>query len=243
MLAFTDLNQSAGHNYAVAVRDLASGKVLRLGEGGSWGLSPDGRWVGAQVPATSELRAYPTGVGQTMRLDRGPIEQYNGLTEIGPQWFPDSRHVLVCGREKSKAPRCYEQDINGGAPQPVTPEGVTFAWLAPDGRTLLAQTVPGTFEVLTIGSPSAGPARGLTSNDTVIGWNTDLTSVVVSVGASVPARIERVDLASGARTLLREIGPPDRTGITSVRVSQWIDDGRGYVYDYNRVSDALFVVK
>jgi hypothetical protein len=87
------------------------------------------------------------------------------------------------------------------------------------------------------------PARGLPANDEIVDWSTDSRSILVSVGNAAPARIERVDLATGARTFVREIAPPDRAGVNSVRVSQWIDDGRGYVYDYARVSDALFVVK
>jgi hypothetical protein len=64
----------------------------------------------------------------------------------------------------------------------------------------------------------------------------------VSDDSTVPARLERVDLSTGQRALLRELAPPDRAGVTTVSASQWLDDGRGYVYAYGRELSALFVV-
>lgn len=242
-LVFSDLSESAGSNYAVDSRDMTTGKVLRLGEGYSWGLSPDGRWAGAGIAATGELRAYPTGAGQPLRISAEPVQQFTGDSLDGPEWFQDSRHVLICGRPKGLPPRCYAEDIQGGPAEAITPPGVTAAWLAPDDKTLLGQTGPDSYELLSRGTSTATPVKGFTVADHVIGWDTDQQTVAVSVGNAVPARVERVDLASGKRTLVREIAPSDSAGVTSVRVTQWIDDGRGYVYDFLRRDDALFIVK
>jgi len=59
----------------------------------------------------------------------------------------------------------------------------------------------------------------------------------------VPARLERVDVTTGVRTLVKELAPPDRAGVTSIAVTQWIDGGRGYVYGYTRNMSKLFVVR
>jgi hypothetical protein len=87
------------------------------------------------------------------------------------------------------------------------------------------------------------PVRGLTAADQIVGCGDDATSVAVNVGNSVPARIEFVDLVSGARRVAREVAPPSRAGIVSVRISQWTDGGRTYAYDDERRTDLLFVVK
>jgi hypothetical protein len=50
-----------------------------------------------------------------------------------------------------------------------------------------------------------------------------------------------VNVTTGARTVLRELGPPDRAGVTAVVLEQWIGDGRGYVCRYHRALSTLFV--
>jgi hypothetical protein len=63
---------------------------------------------------------------------------------------------------------------------------------------------------------------------------------VVTTGGQIPARVERVNVTTGARTLLKELAPPDRAGLTSVVLEQWIEDGRGYVFGYQRSLSTLF---
>ena len=243
LMAFTDLSQNAGANYAVAIRDMATDRVIRLGEGASWGPSPDGRRVGAIIPATGEIYLYPTGAGQPQHIERRPIRELTGDPPYPaqPQWMPDGKHLLMCGSEPGQQPRCYLVAIAGGPPQPITPEGVRGAWLAPDGRTLLVHGSQG-FETRIIGTDAHTPARGFNDDDAVVGWNDD-HSIAVNATRGVPARIERVDIATGARTLLREIAPPDTAGVYELMVTQWTDGGREYVYHFGRTLDVIFVAK
>lgn len=70
----------------------------------------------------------------------------------------------------------------------------------------------------------------------------DGRAVVVQSGACIPARLERVDPTTGARTPIRELAPPDRTGVNFIAMSEWADDGRRYLYTYSRELSKLFVV-
>jgi hypothetical protein len=97
--------------------------------------------------------------------------------------------------------------------------------------------------MISLASGSVSPVRGLTATDQVVGWGSDSKSVAVSVGNSVSARLDLVDLDSGARTFARDVAPPARAGVVSVRISQWTDGGRTYAYDLERRTDLLFVVK
>ena len=81
----------------------------------------------------------------------------------------------------------------------------------------------------------------MSAADVVKAWSDDGRSVFVAAGFSVPARIERVDITTGARTFVRELAPPDRAGLVAVRLNQWISDGRAYVYTYSRNLSKLFV--
>jgi hypothetical protein len=239
-LLFSDQSQSAGSNYAVALRDLNRGTVVRLGEGLVGPLSPDGKWAAATISSTGDFVLYPTGAGEAVRLPRGSIEQYQTTVSLNLQWFPDGRRVLVCGNEQGKASRCYEQDIAGQVPKPATPEGIGFGLLAEDGRTLLAKTITGAYQVLTLHDGAGVPAKGFSPEDYPLAWTSDSRAVIVAI-AGAPAHIVKVDPVTGGRTELRQLMPPAGAGVNLVWPGQWIEDGRGYVYMYSRELSRLFV--
>jgi hypothetical protein len=236
-LIFNDEAQSAGADYQVALRDVATGQVVRLGPGITFRPSPDGKWAPALVASTGRVVLYPTGTGETVTLDKGPIERYSGSIE----WFPDGKRITICGNEAGKAPRCYEQEVPKGAPKPITGDGVTDVRLAPDGRTLLA-TRSGGFDVVTIGGGAPVPVKGIEPDELPFAWSSDSRGIIVSKASVIPTSVERVDLATGKRTRLRELSPPDRGGIIGMFATQWLEDGRGYSYTYVRELSRLFVV-
>ena len=122
-----------------------------------------------------------------------------------------------------------------------SPDGIRQALPSPDSRRLLVRTTDGALGIVTIGESSPPVIiRGLTARDDVIGWTGDGRGIIVAA-RTIPAQIARVDLATGARTLLREVAPPDLTGVASILVAQWLDDGRGYSYTYLRAVSKLFV--
>ena len=138
--------------------------------------------------------------------------------------------------------RCLETHAGAApSPAPIPSVAAMQAWLAPDGKTLLGDTGAGAYVLTSIGGASTTTVRGLMSADTVSGWSSDVRSVVVNAGNAVPARVESVDVATGIRTFLREIAPPDRDGVWQVTVTQWLD--HDHVYHYSRNADAIFVVK
>jgi hypothetical protein len=122
----------------------------------------------------------------------------------------------------------------------VTPDGVTAAVLAPDDRTLLIRRGD-LFQVLKIGGTPVD-ARGFTAGDELLTWNADANGVVVADTSALPARVDLVEPWSGRRTLLKELAPPNRTGVTSVGFVHWLPDGRGYAYAYTHDVGQLFIV-
>ena len=84
---------------------------------------------------------------------------------------------------------------------------------------------------------------GLTTDDQVIQWSADGRSVYVYRPTSVPFRFERLDLASGRRTLVREVGPADRAGVLYGLLAALTDDAKSYAYDFKRMTSQLFVVE
>ncbi|MGB8012097.1 MAG: hypothetical protein WCF68_10820 [Terriglobales bacterium] len=226
-----------GTNYAVCIRKTDGSPVVRLGEGWPAALSADGKFVLAVVQSRPpQLVIYPTGAGETQQLKRGEIENY-----ATAQWFRDGKNVLINGNEPGKGTRFYVQALGGSAARPVTPEGTRDGRLSPDGKLVLARGPDGKYSQYPIAGGEPQPVPELTDADILAQWSTDGRSVLVYRRAEIPCRIERVDLATGRRTLFKEIAPADRTGLLSMREIFITDDQRSYAYTgYYQVS-SLFV--
>ena len=238
LLLFSDESVSAGTNYAVGLRKTDDTAVVRLGEGLTCGLSPDARWALAIVFTPPQLVIYPTGPGETRRLPRGGLETYQSAS-----WFPDGKSLLVCGNEAGRASRCYAQEISGGSPRPVTPDGTSNGVVSPDGARVLSSTQVGTWLVQPLAGGAARPVPEIGLGDYVIGWSPDSRSLYLYRSVSLPFRLERLDLATGRRELIREVAPADRTGLLEGGVAAITDDLKSYAYDYSRMTSQLFVVE
>jgi hypothetical protein len=59
----------------------------------------------------------------------------------------------------------------------------------------------------------------------------------------MPARLERVEIASGARAPWKTLGPPDATGVGHVWTILVTPDGRGYAYTHGLFLVDLFLVE
>ncbi len=235
-LVFSDESQSAGGNYAVVMRKADAPGIVRLGEGVPFGVSPDGSQVLAGVYTPMQLRLYPTGAGEPMTLNTGPLKTLHRAA-----FFPDGKRVLVCGGEQSGVVRCYAVDVAGGEPKAVLPAGMSSRSIAPDGQHALAATPEGVVVLFNFSDQRTQPVAINDASD-VVGWTSDGRSVYV-YSRTIPSRLERVDIASGKRTLLRELAPPDRAGamlLTGVAVTP---DATAYAYGYWKRFSKLFVVK
>ena len=58
----------------------------------------------------------------------------------------------------------------------------------------------------------------------------------------LPARITRVDLATGRREAWKELVPPDPAGAQSIPSIRFSADGKSYAYSVSRVLSDLYVV-
>jgi hypothetical protein len=124
---------------------------------------------------------------------------------------------------------------------PVSDDAASVA-LAPDGRTVLLTSGAGASRLSMLGASDSRPITVLTAADRVVGWSRDSTAVYVQRGSEVPAVVERVDLATGARTPSRTLVPTGVDEAASVTVVDWVGDGQWYAYNYTNSPSVLFVV-
>jgi hypothetical protein len=237
-LLFSSVNPGPGEIYDLCWRQTDGSPVVRIGKGSARAISPDRAWVISQILSNpEELVLFPTGAGETRHLERGAIQHLGSA-----RFFPDGKQILECGADAQQINRCYVQDAAGGPPRPLTSDGTSEGFVSPDGAKILARAADGKFTLFTLEGKLLGIFPGLTPSDTVLRWSPDSRSILVRSGTSLPARIERVDLSSGVRTFLREIGPEDKTAIVDIRAITIADDPNSYAYSFNRVTSRLAIL-
>ena len=91
------------------------------------------------------------------------------------------------------------------------------------------------------GAPREVPS--LKPEDQVFGWAREGGAVWVGNPNEIPMRIERLDLASGRRTLLEVIAPPNRSGLLFYGWISLALDPRVYTYQTREYVSHLFTVE
>jgi eukaryotic-like serine/threonine-protein kinase len=226
--------------YAVYIRNTDGTPAIRLGEGGASALSPDQKWVIVVTPiAPGQLRLLPTGAGETQSLTTDTINHQ------WARWFPDGKRFVFSGNEPGRGVRFYAQDISGGKAKAISPEGVdaqNFA-ISPDGQ-LIVGTGPDQKGYL---YPAAGgeprPVSGMEPGDIPINWSQDARSIYLYRTGEVPAKVYRLELATGKKTVWKQIAPLDPTGVSTIGPILMTPDGKTYVYGFHRTLGDLYLVE
>ena len=87
------------------------------------------------------------------------------------------------------------------------------------------------------------PISNLESEDDIIGWGSDGTSLYLARVSEMPIRVYRFEPATGRRVLLKEVMPADPAGITGPNIILMTPDGKGYMYSIRRQLSDLYVVE
>lgn len=236
-LIFTHFGEKSGKNCSVYLRQLNASTAVRLGPGSGWGLSPDGKQVISILADPAQVTLLPTGAGEAENLPSNGIEEYG----LGGSWFPDGKKIVFIGREHNHPPRTYLQDINGGKPEPLTPEGVTGTLLSSDGKSLIATDAAGNRLMFPVAGGSPAPISGLSSEDRIIRFSSDDRSLFVLDDENASGKIYRVDLATGRRELWKSLNPADPAGIREFKTALLTPDGKYYVYGLTRSLTSLYL--
>jgi hypothetical protein len=228
-----------GEGGSVYLRGMDGSPAKRLGDGLPRALSPDGQWA-LVFREGSPMQAFllPTGLGEPKKLSIGSIVPYRNS---GGSFFADGKRVLIEGAEPGHGYRLYVLDLAGGAPRPVTPEGISLTdgvhTISPDGKFVAAMGPDKRAWIYPIDGASGAEARpipGLSPGEGPVRWSSDGRTLFFWGFA--------VDVASGHRRPWKELRVPD-PAVETVMFILPGGDGESYVYGYNRYVSELFLIE
>jgi tRNA A-37 threonylcarbamoyl transferase component Bud32 len=244
-LLFYEWGEGVGAKSTIFIRKMDGSDAVRLGEGRPLALSRDAQWaLAVQGEIPGELVLLPTRTGEVRRLPRGAIAEYLDWAVFSP----DGRRIYFAAREASDVNRTYVQDLDGGEPRPVTPDGFVGLLLSPDGRTLATIDRYGEYYLYPVdGTAKPYPLQGYIDGDVLLQWSADGRSLFIREAGNLVLRIHRLDIATGDRRFWKELVPPDPTVVIDigsdpgqVRISA---DGKSYAYTYWTFEGELYLAQ
>jgi tRNA A-37 threonylcarbamoyl transferase component Bud32 len=230
-LLFTEEGDGGGLEYSVYLRTTDGGTPVRLGSGLGAAISPDGKWVLTLRfnPAPAQFQLLPTGAGAPKAVTNDALSH-----EVG-SFTRDGTHIVFVASEPNRPVRMYLQDLVGGTPKPITPEGVTGP-PSPDGTL-----VPFEGKLYPSDGGPPRPIQGLEPDDRIEAWASDPRSLFVR--RSLPSgeyEVFRLDTTTGRRTLEYRIARVPGAG-----PGPWFTttpDGSAYFISYSLAQADLYRV-
>ncbi|HWC65351.1 MAG TPA: hypothetical protein VG777_04650, partial [Thermoanaerobaculia bacterium] len=222
------------------------GSPVRIGDGNSFSLSPDGAWaVGITNGNTAQDRfnlvLLPTGVGTPRTL---PVVQGRFLH---CDWTPDGKSILVEIAENGRPPRLCLQDVATGKIRSASEEGVDLLLyshlISPDSRYVIGRGSDRALHLYPLAGGAPRPLPNVSSGEQPLRWSADGGSLYVYTPGPPPVRVDLVRLSDGHREKWRDLAPQDPAGVVFVRPPVIAPDGKHYVYSYTRVLSELFIAR
>jgi serine/threonine protein kinase/Tol biopolymer transport system component len=235
-----DYSKSGGLTYAVYIRKTDGSPAVLLGEGGAVALSPDGKWVIAQTQESpSQFRLLPTAAGEPRDLTK------DNVNHSWAHWFPDGKRILFSADEPGKGVRFYIYDLASGKSAAISQEGVngTAFALSPDSQQIAAigPDQKGYLYPVAGGEPQL--IAGISQGEQPITWSADGRSLYIYQPGELPARVYRLDVQSGQRTLWKELMPSDPAGVENIGPIYMTPDAKSCVFGYHRMLADLYLVE
>ncbi len=238
-VAFFESEAGVGKVATVFLRDTSGAPPVKLGPGMFPHFSADGRFVAAALPDLS-IVVYPVASGTPRTIQ---LTGFQRLRLALP--LPGGAEVCLWASEPSRGERIWVTDLTGSNRRPISPEGIrgTQRWLTPDRRFAVAK-----FQGATVLYPVAGgdpvTLKGVAENETIAAFTEDGSAVFAYDARTATKRIYRVDVQSGKRAFVREIGPADLAGTGLVATAVLMtSDGQRWIYTPDRWTSELYLVE
>jgi eukaryotic-like serine/threonine-protein kinase len=239
-LLFTESGEGGGENYSAYLRTTDGAPAVRLGTGIAYALSPDQKSVlTGQVHTPNESTLLQTGAGESRKLTHAAV------TLVRAHWLPDGKRYVFLGNEKDRGLRLWLQSVDSDRPAPISPEGIRAAqWvISPDGKMVAAVQFDHKGYLFSVEGGEPRLINGFPEGYIPVGWTGDGQSIFIYNPGDLPAKVDRLNLATGQKQLWKNLIPADGAGITDIGPILVTPDGKSYVYEYGRTLSDLYQVE
>lgn len=237
---FEDASEAAGPNYAVATRKVGGELPVKLGDGSSGGLSPDGKWAISISPIPApQITLLPIGAGQPKPIN------VSGLDHVISGWarfLTDGQRLAVNGDANGHAERCYTVEVSTGKATAVTPEGILCGPSSPDGRSIIGIAADRSIAIYSL---DGGPIRSIPNFDNTfvaVQWSQDGGALYCYHPGEFPSKVYRVDIVTGRATVIQQLRPGVSAGVVLLAPIVVSRDGKRFAYAYNQTLSALYLI-
>jgi serine/threonine protein kinase len=240
------LGESGGPKGSIYWRLTDGSPMVRLGDGLSFGISPDGKWVTGYSSREAAQRTFvlmPTGPGEEIPAQIPPLQSSGGGIVVG--FLPGEGNYLVMGVMKGNKRQYVVWNRASNSVRRVSPDDMEdgMPLISPDARRFAAPGANGAWLSCELSSGSCKAVPGLTVHDQPIGWNQDGSSLYVAMhhDENHMLMVSLVNAASGQRTLWKHIQPAIPVDeISNLKVTP---DGRAWAYNYSTSRSDLFLAE
>jgi hypothetical protein len=246
-ILFSEFGEGGGGGIqggGVYIRRTDGSPAVRLGDGLPMSLSADGKWaLSITESAMPEIVLLPTGPGSPRQV---PLE---GLKPTAALFIGDGSKIGIFHFAPGEPEQLSIVGLEGGRPKPVPLEGanaLAFVTFSLDGARAAYGDSERRIRIVAVsdGMATSVPGATLEACEQITNWNGDGRYLVVQNGCDVPARVFRISVQNGERSLWKEIEPNDHTGIVTIGPVWFTADESSYAYDYQRtVSSDLYLIE
>jgi len=239
LVLFDESGEGGGANAAVYLRSSDGAAAVRLGEHMGMALSPDAGWAMTRsLSDPAHFVLVPVKAGQPK------VFPPDGLSSsVRGSFFPDGSKIAFEANAPGKGSRIYVQELSGGAPKPISEEGISPAriFVSPDGRWVAANGSDTRVRLFPAAGGTPTDLETFRPGDFPSGWTADSKGIYVS-RHGIPCPVDLVDLASGRRTRVRELQASDASGVTIFGPARITPDGQTAIVGMNRILSTLYRV-
>jgi eukaryotic-like serine/threonine-protein kinase len=236
-ILFDESGEGAPVSTTVYMRRMDGAPAVRLGPGLGMEFSAD-RKRALTFTQPNHINILPTGAGASRTFSMGSLRCHFA------RWLPGEQRIIVAGNEPGGPLSAFVLDTATGSTEPFS-KGVVApeVFVGPDGQHLIH---PGPDQVYASfpldGSPSQ-PIPGIHPEDRPARISPDGRSMLVYQRGVIPSRLERIDLQTGKRELVRQLVPPDISGVQNIAPVRVTEDGTAYAYSFVTLLHDLYVAK
>ena len=238
LFLFDESGEGGGANGSVYLRGTDGSPAVRLGDGVGLALTPDSAWALTRLPASQQFVLVPVKAGQPRTFPKDSF----GNSPYGV-FLPDGTRFVFVAAEPGHGSRLYVQSVETGPAKPMSAEGLAQSriFVSPDGRVVAAIGPDLKVHLYPVDGGPVVDLAGSLSGDSPAGSTADGRSLYVSQ-AGERCVLDRIDVATGGRTHVRDLAVSDAAGIIAVGAARVSLDGRVILGNFTRILSTLYKV-